>query len=138
MDKYEPRVEPSVWKIADAINGFWALAKKRAAYMHREGFFRPVDAESSDLPLPLPREKAWKGEREFREKLIALEGRRHITRIEMSGRDACHFCDAKLVRTEYWVLGQWKWRVSLYHYVAEHHVRPSVGFQEFVVQRELK
>ena len=104
--------------------------------MHREGFWRPSSAASSQLPFPQERPKAWKGKRELLQALIKKEG--NATRIAVAGRDECLLCSERLTRTEFWVLGQWKWPASLYHYVKIHHVRPSLGFHEFVVGRELK
>ena len=104
--------------------------------MYREGFYRRPGAESSELPMPVERAKAWKGEREFLEQLVKKENY-HFTLCSMNATtDPCHFCGKKLSRNQYW-LGVWKWTAALLHYVKEHHVRPSLGFQEFVVQREL-
>jgi len=100
--------------------------------LHREGFW--YSKYYKYLPKPVPREKPWKGKKEF---LKALQMIGELAKIKYyKGWSNCRICGCKNGSTECEFNG-WVWPSGLKHYIEEHNVRPSLAFQEFVLGKYL-
>jgi hypothetical protein len=108
--------------------------KTPKTFMNREGFWRTED-KGSRLPMPIPRDKPWKGKREF---LAALDNAQlHAKSLHCKGWSTCRLCKRKN-GTVTFQLGDWEWPSGYAHYVLKHNVRPSLAFQEFILGETLK
>lgn len=107
---------------------------------NREGFWKEKGKPEQGavvLPKPISAAKSWKGKKEFMLALRAVELSAKYTRQKAyKGWSECrcckiqngsesHFCSA--------LKSEWEWPSGYMHYVAEHNVRPSLAFQEFIL-----
>lgn len=102
---------------------------------NREGFWKYES--SSLLPLPIERKK-WKGQDEFLARLFVLEQHARLIKAMHDNVVRCHFCNCTWNRPHVYEMDGWVWRKSLYHYVKNHNIRPSIAFQEFVLDQRLE
>jgi len=93
-----------------------------------EGLWRSAQVEASELPWPTPDLK-WTSSGAFVKRLDALEA--SAPRVTYRGFSNCRLCGQRNGH-EAFRLDVWEWPSGLRHYVAEHHVRPSVDFEQFV------
>lgn len=103
----------------------------------REGFWRGHHA-SERLPFPQPDTKEWKGQSRLLDELSGLQASIQEERCgslhRYRGFSLCRLCGKNLGNEEY-ELGGWLWPAGLRHYIQVHNVRPSLAFQEFVLDR---
>ncbi len=103
--------------------------------IRREGFWR--DSKQSDLPMPLVSDRPWAGKEEFINKLDIVQGRGNTERVGYRGFSMCRVC-GKHNGTASYICEGWEWPEGFMHYVEEHNVRPSLAFEEFITQKEVK
>lgn len=102
-------------------------------FMNREGFWK--DGDGSELPMPVAREKPWKGKKKFVKALRQAQSM--ATEHHCKGWSNCRLCKLKNGSVTF-VLGDWEWPSGFAHYVEEHNVRPSLAFQEFILGEKVK
>jgi hypothetical protein len=95
----------------------------------REGFWKPDN--HSYLPRPESSPFAWRGKANFLTKLEEVQTEAHVTRYK--GYSTCRLCGCANGSGEYSIDG-WVWPEGFKHYVDEHNVRPSLAFQEFILE----
>lgn len=101
----------------------------------REGFWRSLkNGEVNELPMPVEG-PVWKGQSEFLAALKKLEAEAQVTTYR--GFSSCRLCRCMNGSAEFSANG-WLWPEGYRHYVVAHNVRPSLAFQEMVINRELK
>jgi hypothetical protein len=94
----------------------------------REGYWRQSIDEKSKLPWPTP-DEAWAGRDKF---LCALERAESFAAKDYyMGYSQCRICKGSN-GTKSHRLGGWDWPEGFRHYVAEHGVRPTAEFEEFI------
>jgi hypothetical protein len=101
--------------------------------MPREGFWWTGDG--SLLPKPTPSDKPWEGKKKFLDALYKAEKKAKVTHYK--GFSDCRICNRSNGRSEF-TYQDWTWPVGLRHYIAHHNVRPSLAFQEFILNEELE
>jgi len=96
---------------------------------YEEGYWRQSESEMSPLPWPTP-DPGWSRRKEFLGKLEDLE----VTSFHMDfmGYSRCRLCGRDNGASEFKASG-WIWPEGYRHYIADHGVRPSVGFEEFIL-----
>jgi hypothetical protein len=92
-----------------------------------EGFWR--NTHNPELPWPEP-DPTWDGRDVF---LRALDGvERGARRVAFRGYSPCRICGCQngfqTLET-----GDWMWPQGYRHYIAEHAVRPSAAFEDFIL-----
>lgn len=97
-----------------------------------EGFWRATSSEESELPWPVP-EDDWDGRMELLDCLAQVEV--IAERILYRGYSFCRIChrlngDASLR------FAGWEWPSGFSHYIADHNVRPSFAFEEFILSQK--
>ena len=85
---------------------------------------------SEDNP-PQPRDKPWKGKKQFCAELTALE-ESQLPSKPYKGFSNCVLCKRRSGLHTY-NSGGWEWHSSLLHYVQEHNVKPLQTFIDFVM-----
>ena len=85
-----------------------------------------------DLPKPEIHALPFKKQTPFLNKLGRLE--RRATEHYYKGWSTCRICGKHNGSTEY-ELGKWRWPYGFSHYVADHNLRPSRDFYDFVMSR---
>jgi hypothetical protein len=100
---------------------------------NREGFW--YEGEGSLLPKPKEASKPWKGQSKFVAALRDLEFTLQPTAYKGSSR--CRICKEQNGSEEF-QYKTWIWPSGFLHYVEKHNVRPSLAFQEFILQETLK
>jgi len=98
----------------------------------REGYWK--SGPDSQLPLPVAGDEPWVGMAEFLRKLARLEAKARAKAVRPL---MCRLCKLQAGNIEY-EFGGWTWMGSLQHYVNSHNLRPSLAFQEFVLERTIK
>lgn len=96
-----------------------------------EGFWRDSFDAPGELPWPEP-DPGWDGRPAFVEALDRVELCAEM--IAAAGFSRCRLCQSPNGTVEF-VLNGWAWPSGFRHYVAEHGIRPSKEFEEFVVER---
>lgn len=106
---------------------------------NREGFWANPEstfksARYSKLPVPRTLALEWEGKEEFLKELISVEER---CRVEFyRGSSHCRICGIHNGSAEnYW--SGWTWPSGYRHYIEHHNVRPSLAFQEMILNREV-
>lgn len=99
-----------------------------------EGFWRqrpdPVGDRWRDDDLPWPLRTAdWSQRSEFLDALLLVES--HAESVSYRGWSNCRLC-CRENGSRSFTLGEWEWPEGYRHYIVEHHVRPSVAFEQFV------
>lgn len=93
-----------------------------------EGHWRSSVGDSSELPWPKP-DPRWGERATFLARLGRVEA--VATRIVYRGISMCRLCGEEngheALRSE-----RWEWPAGLRHYLANHDVRPSPEFEEFI------
>lgn len=107
---------------------------RKSKPLNREGFW--YSEHSPYLPKPVPREKAWKGKREFLTALAEKESSPDANSTQYRGWSTCRICGCNNGSSDYELDG-WLWPVGYSHYVEEHNVRPSLAFQEFILDYQI-
>lgn len=97
--------------------------------VNREGFWK--EGEDSALPMPRARARSWRGQGAFLTCLETAEIDAHA--VHYRGWSTCRICGAHNGSSEF-RLGNWVWPSGFRHYVEVHNVRPSLAFQEFIIQ----
>jgi hypothetical protein len=100
----------------------------RAELGRVEGHWRQDADEDSPLPWPVPA-PSWFARGVFLVRLEALEAR--ATRTAYRGSSSCRLCGREN-GTQSLRVACWEWPSGLRHYVADHLVRPSDAFVDFV------
>jgi hypothetical protein len=97
-----------------------------------EGFWRISSSEESDLPWPEP-EDNWTG----RAELLACLDRAETSaeRVRYRGYSFCRLCDCAN-GSESLRLSGWEWPAGFRHYIAEHCVRPTFAFEQFILSQK--
>lgn len=103
------------------------MKTKFEAPPRREGFWRSSYEES--LPMPVTQVKPWDGRGQFLADLESVEQR--LRPDLYKGWSTCRCCGCPNGSAEFKAEG-WEWPEGFKHYVAEHNVRPSLAFQEFI------
>jgi hypothetical protein len=93
-----------------------------------EGHWRKSVEEASTLPLPIP-DPEWLGRTAFLNYLDTLEGA--AERVVYRGKSLCRLCGCENGH-EALRFRDWEWPAGYRHYIADHHVRPSEQFENFV------
>ncbi|MGD0894041.1 MAG: hypothetical protein ABR923_21175, partial [Terracidiphilus sp.] len=94
-----------------------------------EGFWRTSFGEESDLSWPEP-VVAWTTKPKF---LAALDRAEAIAEsISYRGYSPCRLCN-RGQGSQSLMLVEWQWPSGFRHYVAEHSVRPSITFEDFIL-----
>lgn len=104
-----------------------------------EGYWRnPADERTNIYPMVRERVKAWKGRRDFIDALLRVEASKLVVEQHYKGSSKCRCCGAKNSSAEFELrLASnvlWTWPSGFMHYVVEHNVRPSLGFQMMITQ----
>ncbi|MCA1198866.1 hypothetical protein K9B35_12890 [Sphingomonas sp. R647] len=94
-----------------------------------EGFWRRFEEEQSTLPWPIP-DTGWNGRSEFLIKLAALEAAGPY--MDWMGFSCCRLCGKVNGASDYRA-ERWTWPEGYRHYIADHLIRPSREFEEFVL-----
>jgi hypothetical protein len=102
-----------------------------ATVVKYEGFWRISRSEESDLPWPEP-EDNWTG----RTELLASLDRAEMSaeRARYRGYSFCRICHCAN-GSESLRLSGWEWPAGFRHYIAEHNVRPTFAFEEFILNQ---
>lgn len=103
------------------------------AFYKREGFWR--EGKESSLPMPVARQEAWKGRGEFLKSLAKKEKR--ANKAKFKGDSLCRLCK-KLNKSGEYSFEGWAWPEGFRHYVEKHNVRPSLAFQEFIIEKHIE
>lgn len=93
-----------------------------------EGHWRSSVHESSELPWPQP-EPEWTERAAFLAHLDRVEA--VVPRTIYRGLSMCRLC-AQRNGTEAFRSARWEWPAGFRHYIAEHDVRPSMEFTDFI------
>ena len=93
-----------------------------------EGYWRSSRDEANELPWPEP-DPEWKARSSFLRALALVE--RETERVAYRGYSICRLCSQKN-GSKGLRLAEWEWPAGLRHYIANHHVRPTPQFEEFV------
>jgi len=96
-----------------------------------EGYWRSSYEEAIDLPWPAPASE-WTGRDIFIAFLMRAE--EIAEKIQYRGYSHCRLCHC-LNGSKSLRLAEWDWPEGFKHYVAEHSVRPSADFEEFLLSR---
>jgi len=88
----------------------------------------------STLPMPIESYYPWTGKEEFVEALQKLESK--LEPLQYKGCSICRVCDESNGSAEFQHEG-WAWPSGYLHYVEDHNIRPSLAFQEMVLDRHL-
>jgi hypothetical protein len=94
-----------------------------------EGHWRVSVDEVSELPWPTPNPD-WGERGAFLHALESVEGR--AERIAYRGISICRICRCHNGH-EGLRLGGWEWPAGYRHYIADHGVRPSLAFEDFIL-----
>ena len=109
-----------------------AFSSSKGAFLacdaSHEGYWRSSHDEASDLPWPEP-DSSWQGRPAFLQALDKVE--REAERIATRGISYCRLCGQTNGRDEL-QLAEWAWPAGFRHYVADHDIRPTQQFQQFV------
>ena len=100
--------------------------------VNREGYW--WSKYEPKLPKPISNLKPWKGKTEFLKRLRVIE--KSTTKNHYKGFSRCRICN-KVNGTKEHVIENWNWPEGFLHYVEEHNVRPSIAFQEFILQGKI-
>lgn len=106
----------------------------RAELGRREGHWRDAADEPRELPWPVAT-PSWFARGVFLVQLDRVEAR--AGRIEYRGLSRCRLC-GRANGHEALRLGCWQWPAGFRHYVADHLVRPSDDFVDFVRATEAR
>lgn len=100
------------------------------------GFWNTHKDDYPELPLPLAREKPWKGRRDF---LALLSGVENLIKGHQLGRinryrgfSSCRCCGKANGSQEYTYNG-FQWPEGFRHYIEEHNVKPPQDFIDFIL-----
>lgn len=111
-----------------------AKAKK---FILREGFWRGSGDDGDEyLPKVKARKGPWKGQKKFLKALAEVESKNHGNAGKYKGWSDCRCCGKHNGSAEYKVTEfgiTWQWPSGYKHYIADHNVRPSLAFQEFIL-----
>lgn len=103
--------------------------------LRREGFWTASMMLKGKLPFPVPYNNVWPGKHKF---LRALKKIQNVAEVNhYRGWSTCRICSKHNGSTEYEYKG-WVWPEGFMHYVSTHNVRPSLAFQEFIINKEIK
>lgn len=102
--------------------------------MLREGFWRrgngrPETADTEGLPWPEP-DPSWDGRTAFLLALSQVESR--ARKEAYRGWSTCRLCGGANGSEEY-SYGGWEWPSGFAHYIRDHMVRPTPGFEQFIL-----
>jgi hypothetical protein len=124
----------------DSANGFWYFYVPatvstddsfEADAPKVEGYWRRTPDEDSELPWPAPVNE-WADREMFLASLDRAEA--ESVKSAFRGYSFCRLCKCQNGHEEYQIL-EWKWPAGFRHYVAEHRVRPSLAFENFIRNR---
>lgn len=103
----------------------------------REGFW--CSAAEPNLPNPQHLSGAWDwpGKFEFLEKLTQVQNNRETRFITYRGFSTCRICFKANGSKEFCYQG-WYWPEGYEHYIREHNIRPSLAFQELIMDKRIK
>jgi hypothetical protein len=93
-----------------------------------EGYWRRSVDESDELPWPNP-EPTWDVRAAFLSRLDRVEG--VAARVAYRGFSTCRLCGQRNGH-EALRSARWEWPAGFRHYVAQHDVRPSSAFIDFI------
>jgi hypothetical protein len=93
-----------------------------------EGHWRMSPEEASPFPWPITTD-GWLGRAAFLTQLHVLEAA--AERVVYRGTSICRLCGCENGH-EAFRLGGWEWPSGYRHYIADHQVRPSGQFENFV------
>jgi len=96
--------------------------------MNKEGFYK--SSNEPNLPVPIIARGIWDKKEEFLRKLGEKESK--VWENHYKGCSTCRICKCKNGSGEF-KSGGWIWPSGLSHYVKEHDVVPSAGFQLFIL-----
>ena len=96
-----------------------------------EGYWRESEDEASPLPWPV-QDPTWEHRGEFLVELRIIESTSAYT--DWMGFSRCRLCGRDNGASDFRA-GQWVWPEGYQHYIADHDVRPSREFEEFVLKR---
>jgi hypothetical protein len=101
------------------------------ANFREEGFWRQAVDDTSRRPWPTP-DPAWADREGFLKRLDEVQ--RTATVIDFMGHSRCRLCGRPNGASEF-SEGGWTWPEGLRHYIADHQVRPSPDFEDFVLSQ---
>ncbi len=93
-----------------------------------EGFWAQSPNDSSGLPFPVPFREDWDKEG-FLAQLDKVEA--NAQRRNYRGMSSCRVCKCHNGSAEF-SSGEYSWPAGYRHYIAEHDVRPTPGFEKMI------
>jgi hypothetical protein len=99
---------------------------------NREGFF--YSDHEPGLPTVNHSNEEWFGRIEFLNALAKVEY--STSPLRFKGSSLCRCCGKVNGSTEF-VYNGWRWPSGLQHYIREHNYRPSLAFQEMILNKRL-
>lgn len=97
----------------------------------REGFW--YSKSESHLPKAIARKNTWKGQKSFLKKLLVVQEKAQAKHSK--GWSDCRCCDRRNGSVEFVLVKfglTFVWPSGYVHYIADHNIRPSLAFQEFI------
>lgn len=96
-----------------------------------EGYWRPSQKDADDLPWP-ESENGWAGQAAFLRALHLIE--KNARAIAYRGISPCRLCGRGNGHQSF-QFREWEWPEGFQHYVADHQVRPTDDFREFITSQ---
>ena len=99
-----------------------------AKTVKHEGYWPTSKDKAIKSPWPIP-DPAWLGRTAFLSRLDKLEAT--AERVYYMGKSLCRLCGCQNGNQEF-RFDDWVWPEGYRHYIADHYVRPSEQFEDFI------